>query len=35
MFSQTILFPESDLTVVWPQFLALVTIGAAFFELQL
>jgi len=31
MFSQAILFRGAGLAVVWPQFLALVTIGAAFF----
>ncbi|HEX2768384.1 MAG TPA: ABC transporter permease [Geobacteraceae bacterium] len=34
-FSQAILFRGAGLDVVWPQFLALVAIGAAFFAIAL
>ena len=31
MLAQAILFRGADISVVWPQFLALVIIGSAFF----
>jgi ABC-2 type transport system permease protein len=35
MFAQGILFRGAGLNVVWPQFLALTLIGAAFFGIAL